>query len=289
MVAPDPRALAVTAADLAADPARYHGQRVRFRGVVRNQLEGMSIGDAWWIPVGSLPEPGTHLADVVGTWRCAPPRDGGGRYGHLGRWPAEIEARVTPVPSSPARPFPGDRIADAPELEWLESRGVVDCMMQGMFWSRLPMTRAPRGVFRGEGPSHGREVRAVYFRSKGRLYVSELEALGAPRALTPRRITPESLRDLRSGELVEVEAVLASGSPYAFPRQPGAPEYVNWPRLEGVFDVVLPGVTDRYTVPSTQTPGVAEWLARLANGPRRVRVVGEVWHERLWATALELL
>ena len=103
-----------------------------------------------------------------------------------------------------------------------------------------------------------------------------------------RVVTADQLRAMRSGDVVEVVAALAPYKPYPFSRAPGEPTYVYWPRLGGALALVLPGVKDRYTVPNLEhTPGLADWMTRLAAGPVRVRVIGEVERDKLVAYSIE--
>lgn len=285
--------LEVTAQQLREDPRAFHGRRVRFRDIVHHRFEGMSVADAWWTQTGGDVGFGVHLADVEGDWIAS----GEGR-GHMSGWPAEL--RGTAYLASFEAPTTIDEamLATAPELTPLEVHATAQALMQRWFcqglelWrlgtdARMPAIEAPRL----------QPIRAVVCRDGGRLYVASFELVGEARPIEPRRVAPESLATIRGAQLIEVEGLLAAGAPYPFPGREGAPAHVNWPRLEGCIDVVLPETPAslRYTVPSSDGPGMARWLALLAEGPRRVRARGELWvfveagrrHAMLWATELE--
>lgn len=292
-------AIDVTAAQLRADPRRYHGLRVRFRDIVHNEFEGMSAAGAWWTPTGGdARDEGAHLADVIGEWSAR------GNHGHFGLWPAEIHGAAHKVSFDAPRRVEPRALAGAEALVPLEVEGSVRCLLQGLFWDGLELHRladAP-GLPRVDVP-HERDLRARLCRDGARLHVFSIDAMGAPRAIQPTLVRPEALGALEGGAFVEVEAALALGDRAPVLTPPGWPACVSWPRLAGALDVVIPeiaGTPSRYAVPNVKSPGIARWLELLAHGPRKVRAVGEVRIARddppstrvrryLWATELEVI
>ncbi len=284
----DDAVIEVSARELRADPARFHGRRVRFRDIVTNQFESMSAAGAWWAAEGGPPE-GHHLAEIEGRWRAAALSDRGG-LGHFGQWPAEITGPATLVSWDEPTTVEEDRLESAPELVPLLVECVIDVLLQGWSWRGRPMSGLGKySLLPSAERAHRRAARLRCCRAYGELHVHAYELLGQELALAPRLVAAEDLPTVTTGAVIEVVAELTAGEPYTFERRSGEPTYVNWPRLGGAFDLVMPEVpvADRYVVANVEgTPGLAAWLRRLEAGPVRVRVVGEVWNEYLWASSI---
>jgi hypothetical protein len=292
----------VTARELRDDPRKYDGLRVRFRDIVHHQFEGMSAAGAWWTPTGGdIHGSGCYLADVEGFWSSQQAENRGG-HGHMGMWPAEISGTAIRVSFDAPRSIEEARLRTCEELVPLHASGAASALMQGWFWEGLELFRLGEDCrMPNVDRPHAQPISAVFCRDTDRLYVASYELVAPSIALVPRRVEPAALSTVCGGEYIEVEGKLAAGAPYDFPTRDGWPQCVHWPRLEGALDVVLPEIATsphRYAIANVQSPGMARWLELLANGPRKVLVVGEVRIARgdpgqqprhqLWATELGL-
>jgi len=89
---PDRDFTSPTVLELAEDPQRFAGRRVRTRGLVEFRLERRVFAGGWLTSRRTFSD-GVWLVDVDGIWRCDPERG----HGHFNQYPAELRGDARPV------------------------------------------------------------------------------------------------------------------------------------------------------------------------------------------------
>jgi hypothetical protein len=278
----DPAAsVEVTINELIHDPKRFHGRRIRCRGIFHSRFEGMRFADAWFSCTPPLPM-GSWLVDAEGQWIC----DGSER-GHMGMSHAELVGSATRVSISSPRVVPEDRIAGARRYVPLRSEVTLQQRLQGWTWKgdRWLTRLGPDG--RLPEPSFPQQSRATItwtvdgFRNLGIFDWQIHES-------TPLEPEPATATDaIPKGKLVVLRGVLRCPEAPVGSSPPGLDQWTTWPTLDGVLQIVPPRFVrsgDRYAMPHRRT---IEAMRDTIGDGITVTIVGEKARDTLFALSIE--
>ncbi|MCA9719162.1 MAG: hypothetical protein KC468_31125, partial [Myxococcales bacterium] len=261
----------VRARDLMEHPRRYHGWRVRARGVLSLDVERSRFADAWLRGDHGL-GPGIWLVEVTGTWSSDPAR----RYGHLGMYKSELAGVVRALATSSPRRVDPERLRFARPYVPLSAELIVRRHLQGWTIDGAFVSRMA-GCPRLDEPAWPDECAMELCLARdafGDLGVLDWRIVGAPTPLTPRALAPGDVG--RMGELVELTGLLRSG------------DRGGWPVLGDALKVVPPPISraaDRHALPQPELH--ARLAAQLGAGVE-ARAIGELGRRGEVLYAIEL-
>lgn len=267
--------LEVTVNELIHDPKRFHGRRIRCRGIFHSRFEGMRFADAWFSCKPPLPT-GSWLVDAEGQWIC----DGSER-GHMGMSNAELVGSATKVSISKPRVVPEDRIIGARRYTPLRSEVTLQQRLQGWTWqgdrwlTRLGADgRLPEPSF----PQQSRATITWMVDGFGHLGIFDWQI----HETTPLEPEPAKATDaIPRGKLVVLRGVLRC------PDLSDISEWTTWPTLDGVLQIVPPRLVrsgDRYAMRHRST--IEAMRGTIGDGIT-VTIVGEKARDTLFALSIE--
>jgi hypothetical protein len=271
----------VTVNELVHDPKRFHGRRIRCRGIFHSRFEGMRFADAWFSCKPPLPM-GSWLVDAEGQWICD-----GSQRGHMGMSRAELVGSATRVSLSNPRVVPEDRIVGARRYTPLRSEVTLQQRLQGWTWQGDRWLTRLGADCRLPEPSFPQQSRATIT-----LMVDGFRNLGIfdwqIHELTPLEPEPAAAADvIPMGKLVVLRGVLRCPEAPAGSSPPDLGQWTTWPTLDGVLEIVPPRFVrsgERYAMPHRS---IIEAMRDTIGDGITVTIVGEKARSTLFALSID--
>lgn len=257
--------------DLVEHPEKYHGKRIRTRGIFRCIFEGMTFADAWFDCKTEFPM-GSWLVEVDGIWSCD-----GRQYGHFGFYKAHLQGDARLISVEEPRFVAPDRIRFSRPYVPLVTEVTVERRLQGFTYDGRWLNRLG-GDMRLPEPDlpDSRRARIVYANTAFHLLcLFSWTWLDEPKPLHPEVATAD--KPGSRGRFVKLTGTLK-------------PNGSNWPLLDGILRIVPPPMSktsDRYPMPQ---PNVQADIRKWLGDGKQVTIIGEVGLEGkiIYAFSVEL-